>query len=382
MISSLLVGAAVATAPIKDDWSVKKLEFSAVSIGVAMTDHKTGYSSFTNGASSIKITKTTDGGATWTPVKNQTTALMVMGVAASTSPKLDVVTTGMGATKYSTDGDTFKSSLFGPFVSQSIQASSGGRVVLATEAGILMSKNGGETYSHKKVTGLKTAGRYAAAPSDQVIYMTAGQWPEHSNASSREVQLSSNLRVTNRSWGGQFGSRIGVETGARAHPIVEAGAPPPPPPTGYAAQIVKSTDGGNTWTTLMTDMDNFYFNEINCFDGACLPRPPPRKEAMRPSTRFASADHPLVALAPAPQRPTVWLSVRALGTTAPRPRAVTCTSRRTAPTSPSPTTRLLTEPPSWQRRCNGRPQPHVLPKAHSPRPKAQPRDWTRHTPNG
>jgi len=256
----------VATAPIKDDWSVKKLEFSAVSIGVAMTDHKTGYSSFTNGASSIKITKTTDGGTTWTPVKNQTTALMVMGVAASTSPKLDVVTTGMGATKYSTDGDTFKSSLFGPFVSQSIQASSGGRVVLATEAGILMSKNGGETYSHKKVTGLKTAGRYAAAPSDQVIYMTAGQWPEHSNASSREVQLSSNLRVTNRSWGGQFGSRIGVETGARAHPIVEAGAPPPPPPTGYAAQIVKSTDGGNTWTTLMTDMDNFYFNEINCFD--------------------------------------------------------------------------------------------------------------------
>lgn len=254
--------AALALATVTNDWSVKKLQFSAVSIGVAMKDHTTGWSSFTNGAESIKITKTTDGGNTWTRVANQTNALMIMGVDVAKEPKLDVVSTGMAATSFSTDGDHFKGSLFGPFVSQSIKAYDGGRVVVATESGVCMSKTAGLVYACKKASGMKTPGRYAAAPSDDVIYLTAGQWPSHANATAREVQLTANLRLTNRSFA-TGNSRLSLESGAR---MEEASAPPPAPATGYAAQILKSSDGGKTWESLFFDQGNFYFNGIDCVD--------------------------------------------------------------------------------------------------------------------
>ena len=73
-------GALARAAPLADaDWAVKKLQFSAVSVGVAFIDDKTGWSSFTDGASAIKLVKTTDGGNTWNPVKNQSGTGMVMG---------------------------------------------------------------------------------------------------------------------------------------------------------------------------------------------------------------------------------------------------------------------------------------------------------------
>jgi len=35
---------------------------------------------------------------------------------------------------------------------------------------------------------------------------------------------------------------------------------------GWKAQIVKTSDGGKTWTSLFYDEGNFYFNEIDCAD--------------------------------------------------------------------------------------------------------------------
>merc|ERR1712151_9482 len=39
-----------------------------------------------------------------------------------------------------------------------------------------------------------------------------------------------------------------------------------PPATDYSAELWKSTDGGETWTNLLTDEGNFYFNDIHCID--------------------------------------------------------------------------------------------------------------------
>jgi len=36
--------------------------------------------------------------------------------------------------------------------------------------------------------------------------------------------------------------------------------------TDYSAELWKSTDGGNSWTKLMSDTGNFYFNDIHCYD--------------------------------------------------------------------------------------------------------------------
>ena len=244
------------------DWHVKKLEFSAVSIGVAMQNDTTGWSSFTNGASSIKITKTTDGGATWNHVKNQTDALMIMGMDLSSSPALDVVTTGMLSTSFSTDGEVFKGGFGAPFISQSIKAMDGGRVVVAASGGVCTSTSSGARFICKKVPfKYGPQARYVSAPSSKVIYVTAGSWPSHTSSTRDEVQLTANLRLVNRSLA--LGSRQALEMGAvtTRPPSVTASATPN---VGYTAELWKSTDGGDTWKSLISDEGNFYFNDIDC----------------------------------------------------------------------------------------------------------------------
>merc|ERR1719502_1318846 len=267
-IASLALAMPAPAAPTSD-WAVKQLQFSAVSIGVAFANHTTGWSSFTNGAGPIKITKTSDGGNTWTPVANQSSAIMVMDVAnmnANAKEPNAVFTTGMLATEYSTDGNKFSSAAHAPFISQSIKAYQDGKVVLASGNGVCTS-DGGKSYTCNSIPAsvLKTDARYVGGvPSQGVLYVTAGQWPSHMNATANAVELTSNLRLARRSFalGEAGGSRLSLEQIDRS----TRGAPPAPPAgSGYAAQILKSVDYGKTWTSLFYDTGNFYFNDIDCF---------------------------------------------------------------------------------------------------------------------
>ena len=63
-----------------DDWQVKKLRFSAISIGITMESHTTGWTSVAFGQGGTTVQKTTDGGETWAPVKNQSKASVIMGL--------------------------------------------------------------------------------------------------------------------------------------------------------------------------------------------------------------------------------------------------------------------------------------------------------------
>jgi len=243
---------------------VKTLKFSALSIGVSFEDDTKGWSSFTNGASGIQITKSTDGGTTWNPVGTQTEALMVMGTDVSTKPSLNVVTTGMDATSHSADGDTFVGSKGSPFISQSIKAYDGGRVVSAASDGVCMSSDSGATFKCVKVPfKYGPTGRYVASPSADVIYVTAGMWPSSSRALENTTPLTAQLRVARHAFdsvsGG--GSRVSLEQGLLP-PTLGA----EPNATGYVAELWKSSDGGKTWKSLVSDAGNFYFNDIDCFD--------------------------------------------------------------------------------------------------------------------
>jgi hypothetical protein len=44
-----------------------------------------------------------------------------------------------------------------------------------------VSSDSGSTWIYTKIPELKTNGRYVAAPSDNVIYISAGEWPQQSS---------------------------------------------------------------------------------------------------------------------------------------------------------------------------------------------------------
>ena len=122
------------------EWTVLSKQFSAVSIGIAFSDTNTGWTTFTDGSSSPKIVKTTNGGKNckWPPHRPPTPASLdltpptsIAGTAVNSSGTLvmptgfaavhkagatHVATVGLLSNDYSTDGNNFKTSLGGPFV--------------------------------------------------------------------------------------------------------------------------------------------------------------------------------------------------------------------------------------------------------------------------
>ena len=177
MLSSL---AALSYAPPQPNaaawaWAVIQKQFSAVSIGLAFTDDKTGYTTFTDGASAPVITKTVDGGATWSKTAVNTTGamLMPMGFASGTGAGAPIVSVGMAANKHSSDGVNFLPSKGGPFSSQGVAYSPSGDFAVAGDNGVCVSSDKGATFKCMQVPGMSD-GRYVAMPSKDVIYLTAG----------------------------------------------------------------------------------------------------------------------------------------------------------------------------------------------------------------
>jgi hypothetical protein len=100
-----------------------------------------------------------------------------------------------------------------------------------------------------------------SAPSEDVIYFTAGSWPsDHTDrvvqqGSKKIHRLAQHLRLVHD----EETNEQKYETGPEVRTSNDD-------PTGYVAELWKSTDGGETWTNLITDEGNYYFNDIHCID--------------------------------------------------------------------------------------------------------------------
>jgi len=90
--------------------------------------------------------------------------------------------------------------------------------------------------------------RYAAFPSDNVLYMTGGSWP----ASNEQVEGTHDLNARVR-----FNSNT-VKFEDRKPVLKDDNV------TGYTAMLAKSEDGGATWVKQYESQDQFYFNGISC----------------------------------------------------------------------------------------------------------------------
>eukprot|EP01084_Bolivina_argentea_P000315 599_1 len=160
---------------------------------------------------------------------------------------------GMGignGVQYAVNASTFEASHVPTLmvVTQDIRATKDGKSVLVVDnAGsnaVLFSNDAGKTFVEKKITSAVPAGasaRYAALVSDKTWFVTFGSWPsKNKNQQSARVEIVDGKRVTKSMM------NLGNET------------------NGYTAAIVKTTDGGETWTTVFSSATTFYFNAIDC----------------------------------------------------------------------------------------------------------------------
>merc|ERR1712160_83930 len=172
------------------------------------------------------------GGATWNQVQNVTgVSAMPLSVAAHKTGSTNVGVTGpLESSLWSLDGERFVESIGAPFASQDIK-NEGGHFMIAGGNGPCIGPNGGD-----------------------VIYFAAGQWPSDSTervvkvGEEQHVKISRNIRIVD-------GKKMIHVEDTNDDPVND-----------YTAELWKSTDAGETWTNLMSDEGNFYFNDIHCAD--------------------------------------------------------------------------------------------------------------------
>jgi hypothetical protein len=171
-------------------------------------------------------------------------------VAAAKGAQSHVAVFGPLSSEYSRDGDNFKQTLGGGAVGQDIKHQAG-RFVQTTSKGVCISESGGEFYTcHDAPLKYPGTARYSSSPEKGIIYLTSGSWPQSDDPSNGdEIHMSRNVRI-NRQTGA---ATIGAPARASNDGV-------------YQFELLKSTDDGKTWTSLMSDEGNYYPNDIHCFD--------------------------------------------------------------------------------------------------------------------
>lgn len=136
----------------------------------------------------------------------------------------------------------------------------------ANEEGVLVSKDEGKDWVAKNwpanVSNM-TEARYGSFPSDQVLYVTGGNWPSNKNATLFQHPENC-LRLSHKTCvpvGDKFAEQARAFNARRERFGATDGT------NGYFGLISKSEDGGNTWVVqLQAANQGFYFNDINCVD--------------------------------------------------------------------------------------------------------------------
>lgn len=259
-------GPAPAPSPGKaGKWTVLSGQFSAVTIGIGFRNDKVGWTTQTTGSDLPTVVGTTDGGASWAPVAQTPATPLPMSLTAKKgSGAAGVVgVTGLAATEYSMDGQHFNRSIALVPVSQDIKYQNG-HMTITSPSGPCVSTTNGIFYTCYKVPykNDKTGeiGRYSSSPSANIIYHTAGTWPDDAKgarATSEYLEITKHLRMVSTSGGVRYEMGPKNRSGANDDPTANST---------YIAELWKSSDGGKTWQNLISETGSFYFNDIHCFD--------------------------------------------------------------------------------------------------------------------
>ena len=227
-------------------------------IGIAFPTATTGYTAGDANGEGPAILKSTDGGHNWS-VCNATFGPDLLLLAATAAEDAIVVTSIFGELYSDDDGNTFHLAVGGG-MSQSARYvgvnGDGGKRFAVTGSyggknGVAISNDGGKLYKAYTSDVFFTYARYGAFPTDDIWYVAAGEFPNTNSSQAVRPDLAPRYR---RSEFMGADGRFPAKYDHTADPNV----------SGYKAQLVKTTDGGNTWTTLFAQNDTFYFNGIDC----------------------------------------------------------------------------------------------------------------------
>lgn len=253
-MNKVILFALLAVCASAASWSVKSQNFATIAVAIACPTTTTCIAPVgINGEGSF-VWVSQDAGNTWNPA-NSPNELMFLGAAAQ-GPSA-VVADELSLIVASSQPYNFTNPADGSLItSQNVEVSDDGTFYGAAgqdingDNGAAISNDGGESWKFFNASVLETFARYGAYPSLTTWYVSAGEWPNNNQASELTA-----TRLTSRIHLEKVGNMMRPRWFEASN--VRSG-------DGWKAQIVKTTDGGKTWSSVFYDAGNFYFNEISC----------------------------------------------------------------------------------------------------------------------
>jgi photosystem II stability/assembly factor-like uncharacterized protein len=248
-------------------WKLKADDPGSLTFAVGIAFEDATHGIVAGGANGIgaEILESTDGGGTFTKIDGINFGLDLLLLGAEAAHDTIIVAAIFGEL-YSLDrGKNWRASLGGG-MSQSVRyigsigEGDGKHFGIAGvhngKQGVGITKNGGITFKSYPIPELTTDARYAVYPNEKVWYVAAGAFPtnpppppptagDNATAAVRRFRKSE-LMLDSGFWDPEVHLRAPVKDGS------------------YSAQIVKTVDGGATWTSQFSQNGTFYFNEIDC----------------------------------------------------------------------------------------------------------------------
>ena len=248
---------AIMGAAQKSSWGIEQNIMGSVGTSVTFSDATHGFYPMDSNDGGSTVLETTDGGQNWSSSGPQNVAMFL----ASASKGQNIVANTMFGKLYSNDGGKTFNSVTDYETCQSVRFSQT-KVWAPSDSQLSVSSDNGATWTYTNIPQLQTQGRYVAAPSDNVIYISAGEWPQQSpQKDSKAHSLSARWtlapeaatkKITAIPTFGSVSKKHAESTGQS---------------TTYKMQMLKSVDGGKTFVSqFFSDSLNLYFNAVDCFD--------------------------------------------------------------------------------------------------------------------
>jgi len=248
---------AVLGAAQKASWGIEQNIMGAVGTSVAFSDATHGFYPMDSNQGGSTILETVDGGQNWTSSGSMDVTMFL----ASAAKGQNIVATTLFGVVYSNDGGKSFNSITNYQGGQSVKFSDT-KVWITNGERISSSADNGASWTETKIPQLLTSARYVAAPSDKILYVSAGEWPQQSSQKdSNAFPLSARWTVSPAATTKQLSA---IPTYGK---VTKRHAEATDQPTTYKMQMLKSVDGGATWTSqFFSDSLNLYFNAVDCYD--------------------------------------------------------------------------------------------------------------------
>eukprot|EP00039_Didymoeca_costata_P017967 m.331551 g.331551 ORF g.331551 m.331551 type:complete len:417 (-) comp16753_c0_seq1:51-1301(-) len=240
-------------------------------VGVGFTDATTGFIAGGANGAGAEVLKTTDGGKTFNVIPGIQFGVDILLLAAEAAKETVIVTSVFGELYSNDGGKTFKHSIGGG-TSQSVRYVGhlgegdglhfgiAGAKIAGNQQMVGLTNNGGISFTTYP-TGSYTESRYAAFPTNKVFYSASGQFPNPPPPppAPKDTKMQEIVQPVRRQYRkSAFQDHNGnfmADSWMKAKELQ---------PSGYAAEILKTVDGGQTWQSLFSKNGSFYFNEIDC----------------------------------------------------------------------------------------------------------------------